>query len=385
LDNQRFVLLNRLISVSKTRARLYEAPTHGAAELLAIIDNRRGRKVAIEFEDLKVSEDHIDEGIRLEQGKGHNFLRLRQMQWEGRPDEIRYVTLLLEHIDQDLRRFPVVHTTTFEGREIEGEADERGATAAHIVVRLPPESALNLGNYRCVIEVVPPVTRTSIERFLSCQLRREVLKDGGWMFTVTETSRGKKPVTKEFKYFPKLELYADVGSKFDGDITDGRILASMVFTKRKERQSIGRPAHVKEEHIRAEIGFGATSTTPIDPVDTDADVLEESVLADVEIRVNASQGPSDIAEKRSWAATVRKHYEDLGYKSRLYFRHAVGGPMFAGDVHPAVAGASDLLICPKESICLSEPPKQWRPESDAETVEKMKAILDNDSLWERAE
>jgi hypothetical protein len=120
-------------------------------------------------------------------------------------------------------------------------------------------------------------------------------------------------------------------------------------------------------------------------VATDAAVPEESVLADVEIRVNASQGPSDIAEKRSWAATVRKHYEDLGYKSRLYFRHAVGGPMFAGDVHPAVAGASDLLICPKESICLSEPPKQWRPESDAETVEKMKAILDNDSLWERAE
>jgi hypothetical protein len=202
LDNQRFILLNRLISISKTRARLYSAPTHAAAELFEIIDKRRKQKVGIEFEGLGKGEDHIDDDVRMVHGKGYNFLRLRQMKWEGRADDTRYVTFLFEHINQDLRRFPVVHTTTFEGREIEGDAEERGATAAHIVVRLPPESELNLGNYRCAIEVVPPITRTSVEWFLSRQLRREVEQAGGWTFVVTETARGKRPTTKEFKYSP---------------------------------------------------------------------------------------------------------------------------------------------------------------------------------------
>jgi hypothetical protein len=188
LDNQRFILLNRLISISKTRARLYSATTHAAAELFEIIDKRRKQKVGIEFEGLGKGEDHIDDDVRMVHGKGYNFLRLRQMKWEGRADDTRYVTFLFEHINQDLRRFPVVHTTTFEGREIEGDAEERGATAAHIVVRLPPESELNLGNYRCAIEVVPPITRTSVEWFLSRQLRREVEQAGGWTFVVTETA-----------------------------------------------------------------------------------------------------------------------------------------------------------------------------------------------------
>jgi len=50
LDNQRFILLNSLISVSKSRARLHRPPTHAATELLKIIDNRRSRGLAIEFE-----------------------------------------------------------------------------------------------------------------------------------------------------------------------------------------------------------------------------------------------------------------------------------------------------------------------------------------------
>ena len=75
LGNQRFILLNRLISVSKTRARLYTAPTHGAAELLEMLDDRRTRRVAIEFEGLKASEENLDEEMRLSQGAGHNFLR----------------------------------------------------------------------------------------------------------------------------------------------------------------------------------------------------------------------------------------------------------------------------------------------------------------------
>jgi hypothetical protein len=377
LDTQRFILLNRLISVSKTRARLYTAPTHGAAELLEMLDKRRARKVAIEFEGLKEGEDYLDEGKRLAEGAGHNFLRLREMKWDGTPEETRYISLLLEHINQDLRSFPVVHTTTFQGREIEGEAEERGATAAHVVVRLPPESALNLGTYRCAIEAVSPITRSSIERFLSRQLRREVALSGGWTFSVTETGRGKRPITKEFQYSPRLELYADVGRKFSGDLTDGRILTSMVFTKRKERQAIGRPAEVAHDDVVAQVGFVVTSIAPADS--------EASVLADVEYRVSASQGPSDPAEKRSWVSSVRKHFEDRGFESRLYFRHVLGGPMFAGDVHPAIAGASDLLICPKEVVSFSKPLKQWRPTIDPEAIEKMKEILDNDSLWERAE
>ncbi|MGH7047748.1 MAG: hypothetical protein ACREE2_15315 [Stellaceae bacterium] len=377
MDNQRFILLNRLISISKTRARLYTAPTHGAVELLEMLDKRRTRKVAIEYEGLKEGEDYSDEGKRLAEGAGHNFLRLREMRWEGAADETRYVALLFEHINQDLRSFPVVHTTTFQGREIEGEAEERGATAAHVLVRLPPESALNLGTYRCAIEAVPAINRSSIERFLSRQLRREVAVSGGWTFSVTETGRGKRPITKEFKYSPRLELYADVGRKFSGDLTDGRILTSMVFTKRKERQAIGRAAEIAHEDVIAQVGFVTTSTAPTDP--------EASVLADVEYRVSANQGPSEPAEKRSWVSSVRKHFEDQGYESRLYFRHVTGGPMFAGDVHPAIAGASDLLICPKEVISFSKPSKQWRPEVDPEAIEKMKEILDNDSLWERAE
>lgn len=346
-------------------------------ELLEILDKRRTQKVAIEFEGLKEGEDYWDEGKRLAEGAGHNFLRLRQMKWEGTADETRYVALLFEHINQDLRSFPVVHTTTFQGREIEGEAEERGATAAHVLVRLPPESALNLGTYRCAIEAVPAINRSSIERFLSRQLRREVAMSGGWTFSVTETGRGKKPVTKEFKYSPRLELYADVGRKFSGDLTDGRILTSMVFTKRKERQAIGRAAEIAHEDVIAQVGFVTTSTMPADP--------EASVLADVEYRVSANQGPSEPAEKRSWVSSVRRHFEDRGYESRLYFRHVAGGPMLAGDVHPAFAGASDLLICPKEVISFSQPLKQWRPDVDPEAIEKMKEILDNDSLWERAE
>jgi hypothetical protein len=42
-------------------------------------------------------------------------------------------------------------------------------------------------------------------------------------------------------------------------------------------------------------------------------------------------------------------------------------------------------MCPKEVISFSEPLKNWRPDIDSETVEKMKDILNTDSLWERAE
>lgn len=304
-------------------------------------------------------------------------LRLTQIKWEGKADQTRYVTLLFEHVNQDLRSFAVVDTTTYKGREIEGEEEERGATAAHVVIQVPPESALNLGKYRCVIEVVSPITRTSIERFFSRQIRRKIVEDGGWIFPVTEVRRRKPPVTKEYKYTPLLQLVADVGSKFSGSLTDQRILTGMVFTKRKERQTIGRGTDVVHEDVVAEVGFKATATAPDDP--------GASVLADVEYRVSAQQGPADPAERQTWLTSVRGHFEERGYETKLYFRHAVGGPTLGGEIHPAIAGAADLLICPREVISFATPPKQWRSQIDAETVEKMKVILQKDTLWERAE
>jgi hypothetical protein len=85
---------------------------------------------------------------------------------------------------------------------------------------------------------------------------------------------------------------------------------------------------VGHEDVAAQVGFGVTSSVPAD-----------SVLADVEVRVNANQGPEDPAERQSWGSSVRKHFEDRGYETRIYFRHALGGPTLAGDLHPAIAPA----------------------------------------------
>src|SRR5689334_226810 len=85
-------------------------------------------------------------------------------------------------------------------------------------------------------------------------------------------------------------------------------------------------------------------------------------------RLTRTKGSNNPAVRRTWASSIRSHFENRGYTSRLYFRHATGGPMFAGDVHPAIAGASDLLICPREVISFTEPPKHWRPEIDSVTV-----------------
>jgi hypothetical protein len=380
LDTQRFVLLNRLISRSKTRARLYTAPTHDAAELLEIVSKRHAKGWAIEFEHLKEGDDAIDEDLRITQGQGHNFLRLRQLKWEGNPQESRYVTLLLEHIDQNVRSFPVVHTTTYQGREIQGEEEERGATAAHVVILLPPESALNTGMYRCAIEAVSSISRTAIERFLCRQLRRDAVQAGGWTFSVTETGRHRRPVTKEFKYTPRLELVADVGRSLGGGLlTDGRTLTSMVFTKRKERHAIGHPTAITHEDVVADLGYRVRGKTEIDQP------MEEEVFADVECKINANQGPKEPDTQRSWVSAVRKHFEDRGYETRLYFRNVAGGGVFSGEIHPAIAGASDLLICPKEIISLAKLARLWQPDIDPETVEKMKEILNTDAVWQHVE
>jgi hypothetical protein len=140
---------------------------HGAFDLLEIIEKRRAAKVAIEY--LGALDDD-DEKKRANNGMGHNWLRLRHMRLEEKGD-YRYATMLFEFVDQGVWSFPVVHTTNFTGREIAGEEDERGATAAHVVMRMPIK-AYDDGTYRCAIESMPSIARKDVDGFLSRQIRR---------------------------------------------------------------------------------------------------------------------------------------------------------------------------------------------------------------------
>lgn len=124
-DHQRIILLNRLVSRSSTRApQEHSPPTHGASELLEILEKRRVAKQAIEFFG---ADDNEDDSIRITNGAGHDFLRLRRLKFD-KDGSRSYATLLLEFVDQGARSFPV-DTKTYSGREISGDADERRATA----------------------------------------------------------------------------------------------------------------------------------------------------------------------------------------------------------------------------------------------------------------
>ncbi len=349
---QRFVLLNRLVSRSSTRARQeHHLPTHGAEELLRLVEARLQAGLAVEFLNCV---DHRDETVRIANGQGHDFIRMRQIAFsEG--ERARYATLLIEHVDSRVRSFPVVHTVTYRGRELAGDDEERGASASHLVVRLPLSGAYDDGAYRCAIEAVPGgVTRGLIETSLCRQLRRHCTAEG-WTFSATTYDRRKKPKTQEYKYHPKLELHADVGRKLGEIVAGGRTLTHMLFTKRSEKQSIGEPTSVKHQDF----------------------------LADIEIKVSAKQAPADPEEKAGWLASIRQTYEERGFETKLYYRYAQGG-LLAGSLHHDVAGATDLLICPKEIIFLTEQPKRWRDTICPEISAQMMALVDRETLWERA-
>ncbi len=258
VDKQRIVLLNRLVSRSPTRApRDHQAPTHSAQELLQILEKRRAKKLAVEFFG---AEDDDDERKRIMKGAGHSLIRLRQLKFENQGKR-SYAVLLMEYVDESQRTFPVVHTQTFDGREIAGEEQERGAMTAHVVVRLPEKGAYDDGTYRCAIEAVHGITRRDVESFIDRQLRRE----GEWTFSVTvPKKKAKGNETKTYLYHPRLEFFADVGRALQ-TLTEGRILSQMVFTKRSQRQQIGQPT----------------------------DVIHEDVLADVEYRISARQAELD--------------------------------------------------------------------------------------------
>jgi hypothetical protein len=150
---QRFVLLNRLVSRSATRApEEHKPPTIPGYELFAVIQGRHQKRWTIEFPRLPETEIQAEKGEaeRIARGRGYDFISLRQITIDERPPW-KVVTMLLEYVDASKRSFSVVHTTNFTGREISGVEDERGSRSAHIVVRLPT-TQYDDGTYRCAIE-----------------------------------------------------------------------------------------------------------------------------------------------------------------------------------------------------------------------------------------
>jgi hypothetical protein len=141
-----------------------------------------------------------------------------------------------------------------------------------------------------------------------------------------------KTIEKEYRYNPRLELMADIGRKLDFALSGGRELAHMLFTKRSEKQTIAKAT----------------------------EVAHKDLYADVELKVSAKQGPEDPKERMAWLAVVRGYYESRGYESRMYYRH-IGGGILSGQIHQALAGATDLVMCPKELISLKREPRDWYP------------------------
>jgi hypothetical protein len=347
--NVRLIFLNRLISDSVTRAPSeHKAPTHGASELLEMLKERAEQGLAVEYFD---ASDDDDESARLRAGQGHDCIRLAQIEF-GEIGGNKFATLLFEFIKESEHHFPVVNTSTFQGRELSGEESERGAAAAHLVVSLPSGGAYDDGSYRCAIEAVHSINRRDIEVFFARQLRRSCQN---WSFGVTSQKGRKKPTSKEYKYHPRLGLFADVGRRLELGTVDGRSLSHMVFLKRGERQNLGK----------------GTSLT------------HKDIIADLEVKISARQAPSDPEDRKTWLQEAKSHFEGLGYTTRLYFRSTDGGTV-SGSVHSAIAGAADLLMCPKTTILLDETAPRWRATIDQATSIAMKGLLIEDRLWERA-
>jgi hypothetical protein len=351
---QQFVLLNRLVSRSATRAsEEHKPPLVTGFELLSILNERQKAGGAIEFFGVTDSERDAaeDDNARIKKGEGHDFVWLRKIKI-NQSGAFRYAKLLFEFVDQSKRSFSVVHTKKLTGREISGANDERGGISAHVVIRLPIKQ-YDDGSYRCAIEVARHLNRGTIENFINKQLKRWATA-AQLKFEVHQPDKKGKMLVKEYRYNPRLELFSDIGRKLTFATAGGRELAHMTFTKRSERPSIGKGTHA----------------------------LHEDVIADVEFRVSAKQGPAEPQARYQWLRDVRASFEFSGYESRMYYR-SIGGSILSGSVHQALAGASDLVMCQKELMLLKHAPKDWYPEIDDEITEQMATFLDKDELWER--
>lgn len=349
--HERLIILNHIVSRSSTQAGSDHAPpTHGAEELLRILNTRRLNGEAIEYLG---ATDHEDEKIRRENGLNHDFVRLKSFNiavMEGKS----YAIMLFEHADQTQKSFPVIHRRSLTGRELSGDEEEVGASTAHVVVRLPNQGEYDDGSYRCAIEHVHGgVSRKLISTLMRRQLRRHARAEQ-WTFEIFTTNKRGKPEIKKYRYNPKLELLADVGRALADGTPSGRILTSMTFTKRSERRATGRETSVKHAEYEA----------------------------DVAIKVSLTQAPKDPAERRTWVQRIRDEYSELGYTSQLFYRSAAGAEV-RGKVHQDVEGAADLLLCPKEVITLDAPARRWREDICTEMVGKLRELLDRYELWSR--
>jgi hypothetical protein len=348
-DNQRIVLLTRLISRSISHApREHKPPIIPGADLFEVIGKRQKKGFAVEFLG---ADDDKDDTKRLKKGVGHDCFRLNQLKVEE-DGGVRFVIMLFEFIDDSQTSFPLVDLETFAGREISGKELERGASSAHVVVRLPSDGDFDDGNYRCAFEMVQPITRAAVERFINRQIRR----DGEWEFSVSSIDKKtKKAATKEYRYHGKFDLVADWGRKLINAGSDGKTLSQIVFTKRSEKQSVGQPVGIKHEEV----------------------------LADIEVRISGKQAPTGPKERDGWVSRLRNNWEKLGFQTKLYYRHATGN-VLGGNLHRDIENASDLMLCPREFITLTKPPKRWTAKLNSEVIGKLKEILKKDDLWQRA-
>lgn len=128
----------------------------------------------------------------------------------------------------------------------------------------------------------------------------------------------------------------------------------MVFTKKGTKQSIARAQ----------------------------EITHEDVLANVQIKISATQGPKDSKEKRMWYIGILEHFTGQGFEARLYYRHA-NGRVVGGEVHHAIDAASDLLLCPKTFLSLEEPPRPFEGKVNVALAAAMREVLDRDELWEQ--
>jgi hypothetical protein len=346
--HSRLVLLNYMISDATTKApQEHKAPLHNAEELFAYLEQRISQGVALEVFDSERSDDD-DENVRIAASRDHNFIRLKKLKLLSH-DDARYAVMLIETVDHKIRTMPVLDVVNFTGRDIAGEENERGTSSAHVAVRLPNMDSYDDGRYRCVVEAVTGISRKKIETLFNRQLRR-FAKANNFTFDVdVPHGRGKRSV-KSYIYYPKILLATEVGRT---PFSDERELASMVFTRRAEKQRM-------------------TSQTSM---------FQDEVIADVEYRVSAQQGPRDSGERLRWLSSVRNWYESKGYKTKLYFRHIGKSAKISGNLHQSLEGAADIMICAREEIETAVPQIKWVDDIQPEVQEAMIGLLKRDELW----
>jgi hypothetical protein len=170
---QRFVILNRLVSKSVSRApEEFKPPLVEGEELFKMLKERHDSGAAIEFFGADETGRDADESDddRIKRSAGHDFVWLRKITMVDRGAH-RYVTMLLEFVDQSKKSFSVVDTSSLKGRDITGAKNERGGVSCHVVARLPIRQHDD-GTYRCAIEIGHHINRGMIEAFICRQLRR---------------------------------------------------------------------------------------------------------------------------------------------------------------------------------------------------------------------